>query len=226
MSSGLTYPLIVIHLAVLVFPPSLISSAVIEGSLTPFLVAKAGLFAKLYGVAFLILMAARASRATGVLRSALERVLHWVPFLGKARRSWALTRLATSLNALLNAGVNVQPAWKQAAYVSGSPALRNTVASWKSEWENGATPGETVSASRTFPDLFSDLYHTGEMSGKLEESLDRIGEFYQDEAIRNMAHFSEWTPRIIYLIIMISVAYFIISFYVSYFNRLSGVGTL
>jgi type II secretory pathway component PulF len=220
VTSGLAYPLIVIHVALLVFPPNLISDAVINGALAPFLAAKAILFAKIYGIGFLMLLAARATGATWGLRSLLERMLHPVPFLGRARRSWALTRLAASLNALLNAGVNVQPAWKQAAYVSGSPALRRAVASWKKAWRDGATPGETVAGSRTFPDLFSDLYLTGEMSGKLEESLGRIGDYYQDEAIRSMTTFSEWTPRIIYLFIMLSVAYFIITFYVSYFSNL------
>ena len=219
-SSGLIHPLIVIHLAGLVFPPNLITAAVIDGTPTTFLVTKAILFAKIYGIGLLILIAARVTGSTWWLRFLLERILHLVPFLGRARRSWALTRLATSLNALLNAGVNVQPAWKQAAYASGSPALRGAVASWGKAWQDGATPGETVGGSRTFPDLFGDLYLTGETSGKLEESLDRIGDYYQDEAIRNMTIFAEWTPRILYLFLLGTIAYFIITFYASYFSSL------
>ena len=94
--------------------------------------------------------------------------------LGTARQDLALARLAAALEALLNAGVPIIGAWELAATASGSPALRRSVEGWRPRLEQGSTPAELISESGQFPSVFSSLYHTGEISGQLDQTLNRI----------------------------------------------------
>jgi type II secretory pathway component PulF len=176
----------------------------------------------LYGGAFLLLLACQGRHGEG-WRAVIERLLHPIPFLGTARRYLALARLAAALEALLNAGVSIIGAWELAATASGSPTLHRVVRSWKGPLETGSTPSELVSSSPAFPDVFRNLYHTGEISGTLDETLKRLHKFYQDEGSRKMRTVAQWTPRLVYFGIVIYVALRIIAFYTGYFKQINEI---
>ncbi len=100
-----------------------------------------------------------------------NRSLRFIPVLGTARHYLALSRLAAALEALISAGVNIFEAWDLAAAASGSPALRRAVADWRPKITAGQMPSEAVRACRLFPEMFANFYASGEISGKLDESL-------------------------------------------------------
>src|SRR5256885_3087592 len=119
-------------------------------------------------------------------RAFLERFFRAVPLFGSARQNLALARLAAALEALITAGVSIIEAWELAATASGSPALRRAVLAWKPEVLAGQTPAEAVNRSGAFPELFANLYHTGEITGQLDETLDHLHRLYQEEATRKL----------------------------------------
>src|SRR5205823_2445549 len=141
-----------------------------------------------------------------------ERILKPVPMLGAARHYLALARLAAALEALLNAGVTIIEAWELAAAASGSLALRSTVLAWKPQVVSGVTPSEVVSASPQFPELFANLYHTGEVSGQLDDSLRRLHTYYSEEGTRKLHLLAQWMPRGIYFGVALMVGYKVVSF--------------
>src|SRR5262249_21070287 len=147
-----------------------------------------------------------------------------VPLLGKARRYLALARLSAALEALLSAGVTIIEAWELAATASGSPALRRLVVGWRPLVDAGQTPSEVVNASRRFPELFANQYATGEVSGKLDDALRRLHQYYQNEGSRKLHALAQWTPRAIYLCVMLLIAYKIIMFWTGYFKDVSNAG--
>ena len=137
-----------------------------------------------------------------------------------ARSNLALARLSIALESLLNAGVSIIEAWELAAAASGSPALSRAVLSWRAEVRVGQTPAEAVRASRAFPELFSNLYSTGEISGQLDDTLRRLYQHYQEEAVRQMRFVAEWMPRLVYLLVVVFIAFQIISFWSAYFTQI------
>ncbi len=217
--SDLLYPMFVFHFAIVLFP---FISFVQTGNLFMFLVKIFGVLVPLYGAVFFLVFACQGRHGEG-WRAALERILRPIPLLGTARQNLALARLSTALEALLNAAVPIIGAWELAATASGSPALRRVVLSWKVPLEQGSTPSELVSESEEFPDVFQNLYHTGEVSGTLDDSLKRLHNLYQEEGTRKMRLFAQWTPRLIFLGIAVYIGYRIISFYLGYFQQLNNV---
>jgi type IV pilus assembly protein PilC len=154
----------------------------------------------------------------------MESLFRTVPVLGKARRELALARLSSALEALLSAGVNIIEAWELAANASGSPAIRRTVLAWRPLVDAGQTPAEVVRSSARFPDLFANQYATGEISGKLDESLKGLHQYYQEEGSRKLHALARWTPRAVYLAVMLMIAYQIVHFWIGYFNQISAAG--
>jgi general secretion pathway protein F/type IV pilus assembly protein PilC len=171
-----------------------------------------------YGFVACLLLAGQGRRGVQ-WRSMIESVTRRIPVLGVARRSLALARLAAALEALLNAGVVVTSAWDMAVAASGSPALGRAVSAWKEPLAAGSTPADLISQSREFPEMFASLYHSGEISGQLEETLGRLHTHYQEEGTRKMRAISLWLPRLVYYAVMLMVGWHIISFYQGMYGK-------
>ncbi len=219
--SDLLYPVFLFHFAVFIF--ALVRWFQPGGSTYQFLTQTLGVLLPIYGVILLMIYAGQSRHGEG-WRGVLESLLRPVPLLGTARRYLALGRLAGSLEALLSAGVTIIEAWELAANASGSPALRRTVLAWRPLVEGGQTPAEALSASAKFPDFFVHQYTTGEISGKLDDSLGRLHQYYQEEGTRKLHAFTQWTPRAIYLAVMLMIAYRVINFYMGYFQQVQNAG--
>jgi type II secretory pathway component PulF len=217
MISDMMYPLFILNFAILVFP--LIALVSPGGTVTRFLLMTVGIAVPLYAAVFLIIYACQ-GRHGREWRSMIENILGRVPMLGTARQDLALARLATALESLISAGVPIITAWELAATASGSPALDRTVQGWKAPLEQGSTPSDLMAKSERFPELFSNLYHTGEVSGTLDQSLLRLHTLYQTEGLRRMKALSQWTPKLVYFGILLLVAWKIIAVYTGYFAEI------
>jgi type IV pilus assembly protein PilC len=94
------------------------------------------------------------------------------------------------------------------------------VAPWKSRIEAGVTPGELVNSNRFFPEMFANLYNTGEQSGQLDDTLRRLQNFYEEEGFRKLRLFTRIMNGVIYGAVALLIAFNVIKFYVGYFNGL------
>lgn len=214
--SSLIYPALLLHMAVFIGPlPELVRS----WNLIAYLAKTVGVLIPLYGAVTFVIVAMQGQHGER-WRSLVESILRRVPLLGKARRNLSLARLASALEALITAGVNIIEAWELAATASGSPALRRTVARWKPDLLSGVTPAEAVRNSSEFPELFANLYSTGEVTGSLDDTLRRLHTLYQSEGERQLTAVAEWTPKLIYFAVVIFVAWQVIRFYLGYFQQI------
>jgi type II secretory pathway component PulF len=207
--NDMAYPLFLFHFAIFLGPlPALITS----GNVLAYAGQTLGILVPLHAAVVLLLYAAQGKHGES-WRSNLESLTRRLPMLGAARRSLALSRLAAALEALINAGVSIIDAWELAASASGSPALRRAVLAWKPRVLAGATPAQVVTGCAEFPELFANLYHTGEISGKLDESLDRLSVLYREEGSRKLRQVAAWTPKLVYFGIVLMIAWRVVSFY-------------
>ncbi|HTA94969.1 MAG TPA: type II secretion system F family protein [Verrucomicrobiae bacterium] len=219
--SQLAYPVGLIHFAAFVFLIILPFAASQFNASLFFLCGKAALIlAPLYVVTFFLIYATQ-SKHGEKWRTRIESFARPIPILGTARRFLALARLAAALEALISAGVNIVEAWDLAATACGSPALRRAVESWKPQIVAGRTPAEVLRERREFPEMFANLYATGEVSGKLDETLKRLYAYYQEEGTRKLHAFAQWMPRLVYCVVAIVIAYKVITFYTGYFQQIN-----
>jgi type IV pilus assembly protein PilC len=220
MISDMAYPAFMLHFSILIF--SFVSFMKPGGTFAGFVLTIAAILAPLYAVVFLAIYACQGRHGQG-WRGTIENILGRIPILGTARQDLALARLAMALESLLNAGVPIITAWELAATASGSPALDRTVQGWKAPLQEGASPSDLVSQSDRFPQLFANLYHTGEVSGTTDQTLTRLHDLYQSEGLAKMKNLAQWTPKLIYFGILLAIAWKIVSFWSGYYGELNKV---
>lgn len=216
--SSLAYPVFLVHFAVFIIPfPQLFMG----GGWNSYLRQTVGPLALGWLVVFALAYLCQGRRGE-FWRSLIEQVTDRIPILGVARRRLALARLLAALEALLNAGVNVQPAWELAAAASGSTRLVKEVRGWKAKLAAGLTPADILKGSQAFEEMFVNLYSTGEISGTLDDSLRRLQAYYQEDATRTLQQLAEWTPRIAYIGICLLLAVRIVGWWSAYYGGILG----
>jgi len=226
MVSQLIYPAFLIHFAALIFLVVVPFAGSRFNADPVMLLLKAGLYLlPLYAITLLIIYANQSKHGEG-WRAFMETLLRPVPILGSARRSLALARLSLALEALISAGVNIIEAWEFAAAVSGSPALRRAIARWKPRLIAGETPAQLVQSTSCFPETFANLYRSGEVSGKTDETLKRLHAFYQEDGTHKLHLLAQWMPRLVYIAVAIVIAYKVVQFWANMYGPNSDLGHL
>ena len=213
------YPLAILHVAVLVFPVTAITQLAKDWNFVAFLWPKVAVLGGLYAIIFLALFALQENRAA-FWRNLLESIINAIPLVGTARHHLALARFCASLEALVNAGVGVANSWRMAASASGSFRLTRAVESMIPSIEAGQPPSELLGDVTAFPELFVSSYSSGEISGQIDDALGRLYIYYKESASRKMSAVAKAIPWTIYGIVMMVIAYSVISFWTSYFGNI------
>ncbi|MGA2869990.1 MAG: type II secretion system F family protein [Verrucomicrobiota bacterium] len=222
--SGLITTMATLHVFLLIFPLGLFTDFVVKGIFQgqysmclPFIIEKIVVFGTLYGLVLLLIFACQGKRGER-WRLLVESIFQMIPLLRTAQKYLVLSRLATALDALTNAGVNVTKGWELAANAAGSPHLNREISGWKEPIEQGMTPSDLVNQTAYFPELFANLYQTGEISGKLDETLSRLHVYYQEEGFRALRLFTRIMNGTIYGLVVAVVAFNIIHSWVAYYG--------
>jgi type II secretory pathway component PulF len=222
--SGLITTMATLHVFLLIFPLGLFTDFVVKGIFQgqysmclPFIIEKIVVFGTLYGLVLFLIFACQGKRGER-WRLLVESIFQMIPLLRTAQKYLVLSRLATALDALTNAGVNVTKGWELAASAAGSPRLNREISGWKKPIEQGMTPSDLVNQTAYFPELFANLYQTGEISGKLDETLSRLHVYYQEEGFRALRLFTRIMNGTIYGLVVAVVAFNIIHFWANYYG--------
>ena len=213
----LIYPALVVHVAVFAWAVVDAPQRILRGEIGAYLWAVGSALLPIYLLGLAVFYIAQGSHGFAV-RALLEKFFGFVPLLGKARRCLSLSRLCLALEALLSAGTPMARSWTLAANASGSPRIQKAVRPFESAIEGGRTPGELLNHFRCFPDMFVSLYQSGEVSGRLDENLERLRVHYQEEGFRKLKLFAVWLPRMLYFFVLSVAAYLIIRFWVGYYE--------
>ena len=214
-----------LHVFLLVFPLSyliLLVRGIVDSDYSkclPFFVEKLIAFGSIYGTIIFFGFVCEGKRGEG-WRALLENIYRFIPILGTALKCLAIARLAAALDALSSAGVSAVKTWEMAAEACGSPRLKRHILEWAPKLETGVTPAEMVNQIPYFPEMFSNLYQTAELSGKHDETLQRLHVYFEDEGFRLLQWFSKVVTAILYISMAILAGYFIISFWLQYYNTM------
>ncbi len=223
--AGLAITMVTLHVFLLVFPLGFLiglAKGIMDSNFSeciPFIVEKLVVFGGLYGTVLFLTFACQGKHGEG-WRGFVESIFHMIPILRTAVKYLAIARLASALGALTNAGVPVVKSWELSAAACGSPKLKRQVLQWTPQIESGLTPAEMVGQIGYFPEVFNNLYHTAEISGKLDETLVRLHTYFEEEGFRALQLFTRILNGVIYGSVVVLVAYNVIHFWMNYYGGL------
>ncbi len=152
----------------------------------------------------------QAYRRTPSGRRRLDVALLRAPMLGELARKAAISRLARTLETLLESGVPVLESLAIAAETCGNAIIADTCRTAETSVRQGGSIAEPLRISGEFPPMVVQMLSVGESSGTLDHMLGEIAEHY-DELVQH--HLKRLTALIepLCLIVMGGVVAFIMA---------------
>ena len=114
-----------------------------------------------------------------------ERQWDWialhVPVFGPLFQKVALSRFARTFATLIKSGVPILGALEIVSDTAGNRIISDTVDGAKENVRQGHTLAEPLMESKVFPPMVTRMVQIGEKSGSLEQLLEKISDFYDDQ---------------------------------------------
>lgn len=103
------------------------------------------------------------------------------PLIGKLALKIAITRFASTFAQLLSSGVPIIQAMSIVGVATGNKVIGKAILDARASVEQGNTVSATLKNNKEFPSMLIHMLSAGEQTGKMEEMLTKLSEFYQEE---------------------------------------------
>lgn len=104
-----------------------------------------------------------------------------LPVMGPVLRKIAVSRFTRTLGTLLQSGVPILDALEICARTSGNVVIESGIMAVRQSISEGKNMAEPLAATGVFPDMVVQMIAVGEQTGALDQMLNKIADFYEEE---------------------------------------------
>jgi type IV pilus assembly protein PilC len=104
-----------------------------------------------------------------------------LPIMGAVLRKIAVARFTRTLGTLLQSGVPILDALEICARTSGNVIIETGIMNVRQSISEGKNMAEPLAATGVFPDMVVQMIAVGEQTGALDQMLNKIADFYEEE---------------------------------------------
>ena len=114
-----------------------------------------------------------------------KRVFHnlmlTLPILGPVMRKIAVARFTRTLGTLLQSGVPILDALEICGRTAGNVVIEAAVMHVRQRISEGKNMAEPLLETKVFPDMVVQMIAVGEQTGALDQMLNKVADFYEEE---------------------------------------------
>ncbi|HET7540819.1 MAG TPA: type II secretion system F family protein [Polyangiaceae bacterium] len=110
-----------------------------------------------------------------------HRTILQLPVIGSVLRKIAVARFTRTLGTLLQSGVPILDALEICAVTSGNVVIEAAVMYVRQSISEGKNMAEPLTETKVFPDMVVQMIAVGEQTGALDQMLNKIADFYEEE---------------------------------------------
>jgi type IV pilus assembly protein PilC len=114
-------------------------------------------------------------------RYAFDTVLLKTPIVGPVVRKIAVARFTRTLGTLLNSGVPILDALDIVAKTAGNTVVAKAIRYTRAKIEEGKDIASPLMETGVFPPMVVQMIGVGEQTGAMDDMLQKIADFYEDE---------------------------------------------
>ena len=111
----------------------------------------------------------------------IDRFKLKMPVLGDLLRKAAIARFTRTLGTLISSGVPILTGLEITARTAGNRVVQEAVLATRASIREGETIAAPLRQSEVFPPMVVQMIAVGEETGALDEMLNKIANFYDDE---------------------------------------------
>lgn len=110
-----------------------------------------------------------------------HRAILALPVMGPVMRKIAVARFTRTLGTLLQSGVPILDALEICAKTAGNVVVEQGVMYVRQRISEGKNMAEPLMETKVFPDMVVQMIAVGEQTGALDQMLNKVADFYEEE---------------------------------------------
>jgi type IV pilus assembly protein PilC len=156
-------------------------------------------------------------------RGRVDAFVLTVPVLGQVIRKSSIARFTRTLGTLISSGVPILNGLDITARTAGNRVVEKAINATRESISQGNTIAEPLKLSGVFPAMVTQMIGVGESTGALDEMLDKIANFYDDEVDTAVETLTSVIEPIMIVVMGILVGGMLIAMYLPMFKLISVV---
>ena len=153
-------------------------------------------------------------------RLALDRMKLRIPFLGSVLHRFALAEFCRSLATLLSGGIPLVPSFEIGIASVGNAYVRSKIAPTIQMVREGKPFYAALETSEIFTDMSIDMVKVGEATGSLDEMLNSVSDFLDEQIETRMQRLLSLIEPIMLVFMGLIIAILLISIYLPMYSML------
>lgn len=162
--------------------------------------------------------------ATEKGRSVLDHLVLKIPVLGQMNHKLIVARFARTLSTLLRSGVPLMQALESLEKLVGNSIAAKELAAARQNIKEGEKMAPILMKSKIFPPMAVNMISVGEESGALDDLLEKLAVFYEQDVEYIVARFSSLIEPIMIAGVGAMIAFIAISIYLPLFQMSGALG--
>jgi type IV pilus assembly protein PilC len=151
----------------------------------------------------------------------LDAVMLKLPIVGMLLRKIAVARFTRTLGTLITSGVPILEGLSVTARTSGNAVLEDALMKVRKAIEEGRTIVDPLRESGVFPNMVTQMIGVGEATGAMDNMLQKIADFYEDEVDAATKDMLAMLEPVIIGVLGISVGGIVIALYLPLFSMIA-----
>ena len=158
-------------------------------------------------------------------REIFDRIMLHLPVLGSVLRKIVVARFTRTLGTLLSSGVPILDALDICARTAGNKVVQAGILKARDKISEGHDMAGPLAESRVFPSMVVQMIGVGEQTGAMDQMLQKIADFYEDEVDSAVTAMTSLIEPIMMAFLGVVVGGLIIAMYLPIFNLASNIGS-
>lgn len=136
------------------------------------------ILAALFGISFVL---KRAYRKSDKVHHFFDNMFLKMPIFGMLLRKVAVAKFTRTLGTMISSGVPILTSLEIVARTAGNVVIEKAILATRESISQGKTIAEPLMESGIFPSMVVQMIAVGETTGALDQMLNKIADFYDDE---------------------------------------------
>lgn len=165
----------------------------------------------LFGILMVAFVMFRRWAKTPVGGLILEQIAFKLPIWGPLRKDIILAEFARTMGLLSTAAIPILDGLHIVGGTLGSQIYADSIARTATKVEKGTTLAEAIASTSDFPPILSQMIAVGEQTGKVDEILSKLADFYESQSELKVKALTTAIEPLIMVIMGVGVGFLVIA---------------
>jgi type IV pilus assembly protein PilC len=177
-----------------------------------------------FGILAGVIIGTIMARRTDKGREVFDRMMLRLPVIGPTLRKIVVARFTRTLGTLLSSGVPILDALDICARTAGNRVVMNGILRARDKISEGHDMAGPLAETKVFPSMVVQMIGVGEQTGAMDQMLQKIADFYEEEVDAAVAAMTSLIEPIMMAFLGIVVGGLIVAMYLPIFKLAGAIG--